>query len=167
MKILSLRFENLNSLYGVWSIDFQHRDYTNNGLFAITGPTGAGKSTLLDAICLGLFGQTPRLKTISKSENEIMSRHCGHCFAEVVFAVGDKTYRSTWSQSRARQKPDGRLQEAKHELADASTGKIIEEKKSRTVAAIEAISHLNFQRFTEFEIRISVDFFTDCLRFNL
>ena len=148
MKILSLRFENLNSLYGVWSIDFQHRDYTNNGLFAITGPTGAGKSTLLDAICLGLFGQTPRLKTISKSENEIMSRHSGHCFAEVVFAVGDKTYRSTWSQSRARQKPDGRLQEAKHELADASTGKIIEEKKSRTVAAIEAISNLNFQRFT-------------------
>ena len=95
MKILSLRFENLNSLYGVWSVDFQHRDYTNNGLFAITGPTGAGKSTLLDAICLGLFGQTPRLKTISKSENEIMSRHSGHCFAEVVFAVGDKTYRST------------------------------------------------------------------------
>ena len=148
MKILSLRFENLNSLYGVWSIDFQHRDYTNNGLFAITGPTGAGKSTLLDAICLGLFGQTPRLKTISKSENEIMSRHSGHCFAEVVFAVGDKTYRSTWSQSRARQKPDGRLQEAKHELADAATGNIIEEKKSRTVAAIEAISNLNFQRFT-------------------
>ena len=31
MKILSLRFENLNSLYGVWSVDFQHRDYTNNG----------------------------------------------------------------------------------------------------------------------------------------
>ena len=148
MKILSLRFENLNSLYGVWSVDFQHRDYTNNGLFAITGPTGAGKSTLLDAICLGLFGQTPRLKTISKSENEIMSRHSGHCFAEVVFAVGDKTYRSTWSQSRARNKPDGRLQEAKHELADAATGKIIEEKKSRTVAAIEAISNLNFQRFT-------------------
>ena len=148
MKILSLRFENLNSLYGVWSVDFQHPDYTDNGLFAIVGPTGAGKSTLLDAICLSLFGQTPRLKTISKSENEIMSRHCGYCSAEVVFAVGDKTYRSTWSQSRARNKPDGRLQEAKHELADASTGKIIEEKKSRTVAAIEAISHLNFQRFT-------------------
>ena len=148
MKILSLRFENLNSLYGKWSVDFQHPDYTDNGLFAIVGPTGAGKSTLLDAICLGLFGQTPRLKTISKSENEIMSRHSGHCFAEVVFAVGDKTYRSTWSQSRARNKPDGRLQEAKHELADAATGKIIEEKKSRTVAAIEAISNLNFQRFT-------------------
>ena len=56
MKILSLRFENLNSLYGVWSVDFQHRDYTNNGLFAITGPTGAGKSTLLMPfawVCLG------------------------------------------------------------------------------------------------------------------
>ena len=148
MKILSLRFANLNSLYGEWSVNFQHRDYVNNGLFAITGPTGAGKSTLLDAMCLGLFGQTPRLKNISKSENEIMSRHSGHCFAEVVFAIGEQTYRSMWSQSRARNKPAGRLQEAKHELAYADSGVLIEEKKSRTVAAIEALTHLNFQRFT-------------------
>jgi exonuclease SbcC len=71
MRLLSLRFKNLNSLAGEWQIDFTHSDYQNNGLFAIVGTTGAGKSTLLDAICLALYGQTPRLGKITKSHNEI------------------------------------------------------------------------------------------------
>ncbi|UOO92911.1 AAA family ATPase [Vitreoscilla stercoraria] len=148
MKILRLRFQNLNSLVGEWHIDFEHEDYVQNGLFAITGPTGAGKSTILDAICLGLFGETPRLANISKSENEIMSRHQAQCLAEVTFAVDDKIYRSTWSQTRARKLKTGKLQDSKHELADAISGNIIEDKKSRTIAAIEDITHLNFKRFT-------------------
>ena len=148
MKILRLRLENLNSLVGKWLIDFEHPDYVQNGLFAITGPTGAGKSTILDAICLGLFGQTPRLSSIGKQENEIMSRHCAHCMAEVTFAVGNRVYRSTWSQSRARKQVKDALQESKHELVDALSDNIIEEKKSRTIAAIENITHLNFKRFT-------------------
>ncbi|MFQ3209897.1 MAG: exonuclease SbcC, partial [Colwellia sp.] len=45
MKILSLRFENINSLKGRWKIDFTEAPFDNNGLFAITGPTGAGKTT--------------------------------------------------------------------------------------------------------------------------
>ena len=52
MKILSLRLKNLNSLKGEWKIDFRQSPFTDNGLFAITGPTGAGKTTLLDTICL-------------------------------------------------------------------------------------------------------------------
>ena len=44
MKILKLRFKNLNSLHGEWQIDFTADDYTADGIFAITGPTGAGKS---------------------------------------------------------------------------------------------------------------------------
>ena len=58
MKILSLQFENLNSLKGQWKIDFQQQEFIDNGLFVITGHTGAGKSTLLDAICLALYQQT-------------------------------------------------------------------------------------------------------------
>ena len=65
MKILSLRLKNLNSLKGEWTIDFTQPPFVDNGLFAITGPTGAGKSTLLDAICLALYHETPRLKSIS------------------------------------------------------------------------------------------------------
>ena len=84
MKILELRFKNLNSLYGEWLIDFTDPEYVSNGIFALTGPTGAGKSTILDAICLALYGATPRLGKITKSGNEIMSRQTGECYAEVL-----------------------------------------------------------------------------------
>ncbi len=67
MKILTLTFKNLNSLYGEWTIDFRHPEYVSNGIFALTGPTGAGKSTILDAITLALYGQTPRLGRITST----------------------------------------------------------------------------------------------------
>jgi len=81
MKILSLHFKNLNSLAGEWTIDLTHPAYASDGIFAITGPTGAGKSTILDAICLALYGSTPRLDKITTA-NEIMSRQTGECFSE-------------------------------------------------------------------------------------
>ena len=61
MRILKIRFKNLNSLAGEWEIDLAHPAFSSNGIFAITGPTGAGKTTILDAICLALYGRTPRL----------------------------------------------------------------------------------------------------------
>ena len=50
MRILNIRFKNLNSLAGEWCIDLTHPAFVSDGIFAITGPTGAGKSTILDAI---------------------------------------------------------------------------------------------------------------------
>ena len=87
MRIQNIRFQNLNSLTGIWEIDLTRPDFVSAGIFAITGPTGAGKTTILDAICLALYGRTPRLKTLSDSENEIMSRQTGECMAEVVFQI--------------------------------------------------------------------------------
>ena len=96
MRILRLSFQNLNSLTGKWEIDFTHSSFTGDGIFAITGPTGAGKTTILDAICLALYGRTPRLDRVTKSGNEIMSRHHGECFAEVEFTTVNGNYRCHW-----------------------------------------------------------------------
>ncbi|MBQ0721503.1 MAG: AAA family ATPase [Gammaproteobacteria bacterium] len=148
MRILQLRFKNLNSLLGEWQVDLTDPSFGNEGIFAITGPTGAGKSTLLDAICLALYGRTPRLSKITKSSNEIMSRHSGECFAEITFETAAGQFRCHWSQHRARKKADGDLQAPKHEIADAQSGQIIESKIRHVAASIENITGMDFERFT-------------------
>jgi len=148
MKILELRFKNLNSLYGEWVIDFTDPEYVSNGIFALTGPTGAGKSTILDAICLALYGATPRLGKITKSGNEIMSRQTGECYAEVLFESQAGRFRCHWEQRRARKKAEGNLQDQEHQIADADTGKPIETKKSLVAGVIEEKTGMDFERFT-------------------
>ncbi len=148
MKIIELRFKNLNSLYGEWLIDFSNPEYLSNGIFALTGPTGAGKSTILDAICLALYGATPRLGKITKSENEIMSQNTGECYAEVVFESQTGCFRCHWEQRRARKQAEGQLQEQEHQIADAETGRLIESKKSLVLDIIEEKTGMDFNRFT-------------------
>lgn len=148
MKILKLRFKNLNSLYGEWLIDFTNLEYTSNGIFALTGPTGAGKSTILDAICLALYGATPRLGRITKAGNEIMSRQTGECYSEVLFESQAGQFLCHWEQRRARKKSAGKLQDQEHQIADANTGKIIASKKSEVVSVIEQKTGMDFDRFT-------------------
>ena len=148
MKILELRFKNLNSLYGEWAIDFTDPEYVSNGIFAMTGPTGSGKSTILDAICLALYGATPRLGKITKSGNEIMSRQTGECYAEVLFESQAGRFRCHWEQRRARKKADGNLQDQEHQIVDADSGKPIETKKSLVTRVIEEKTGMDFDRFT-------------------
>ncbi len=148
MKILNLRFKNLNSLVGEWQIDLTHPAFASDGIFAITGPTGSGKTTILDAICLALYGRTPRLNKITKSGNEIMSRQTGECFAEVSFETQAGRFRCHWSQHRARKKPDGELQAPKHEIANADSGEIFESKIRGVSDRIESATGMDFDRFT-------------------
>ena len=147
MKILQIHFQNLNSLAGEWRIDFTHVEYAANGIFAITGPTGSGKTTLLDAFCLALYGRTPRLERITESSNEIMSRHTGVCFSEVLFETKKGRYRCHWSQRRARGQATGKLQSVRHEIVDDCSGSVLESKLKDVARAVEEVTGMNFDQF--------------------
>jgi exonuclease SbcC len=139
MRFHVLETENLNSLYGTQRVAFDEA-LGESGLFLIHGPMGAGKSTLLDAICLALFGQTPRLgatgATTSDGNDEgasdenavrVMSHGAGTCRATLELSVLDDQgtrvrYRATWSVARARRKPDGKFQAPERALEEWSDG---------------------------------------------
>lgn len=152
MRILKLRFQNLNSLQGEWEIDFRHAAYSDEGIFAITGSTGAGKSTILDAICLALYGATPRLGEITQSKNDLMSRHTGECLSEVIFATKSGSYRCTWLQKRARKNPEGNLQSPMHEIApftdNATKLPPLETQTRKTRKLVAEFTGMDFDRFT-------------------
>ena len=148
MRIHFIRFKNINSLAGEWTINFRDPAYLSTGIFAITGSMGAGKSTVLDAITLALYGQTPRLGKITKGTDEIMSRQTGECFAEVEFSSDRGTYRCMWSQKRAHTKSDGVLLPPKHEISDAATGTVLKSKLTDVPHEVAVVTGLDYQQFT-------------------
>ncbi len=147
MKILKLNFKNINSLKGNFDINFEKSPLGDSGLFVITGPTGSGKTSILDAICVALYGKTPRL--LNKKELEqIMTHHTGECRAEVTFAINGKRYRSCYERYRARRKPEGKFQPPRMELVDDNTNKIIADKISQVPFEVETLTGLDFARFS-------------------
>lgn len=158
MRIEQVRFKNLNSLAGEWTIDFSHSAYRANGIFTITGPTGAGKTTILDAVCLALYGSTPRLGKVTKRANEIMSRQTGECTAEVTFSTAAGRFRCAWSQHRKHKKSTGELQQHRHELADVETGALLAEKITETAELVIEKTGMTFEQFTRSMLLAQGDF---------
>ncbi len=156
MKILSIRFLNLNSLRGEHQIRFNEPPFSESGLFGITGPTGAGKTTILDAITLALYGQVHRH---GKDASEMMSRHTAECFAEVEFEVKAKNYRAKWSVKRANGKIGGKMQGYKMELAEADTGLFLGSHTLTSVQkAIVDLCGLDYSQFLRSVILSQGDF---------
>ncbi|MDR2301486.1 MAG: AAA family ATPase [Deltaproteobacteria bacterium] len=151
MKILKLRLKNLNSLIGEHEIDFTHPAITSEGIFLITGPTGSGKTTILDAMTLALYALTPRLKTINKNDNEIMTRRTLDCKAEVEFETQEGRFLAQWSQGRAYNKIDGELKDAIHSLSYWDEKKpgfqILANGISKTPLAVAEVTGLDFAQF--------------------
>lgn len=144
MKILKLKFKNINSLSSENEIDFTQPVFTNEGLFAITGKTGAGKSSILDAISLALYGKTPRVE-ISGNENAVMTRGEKDCYAEITFEVNGKIWKSSWKQERTR---TGNLKPVIRQISD-SNNKIIADQLRACDTKIVEILGLTFNQFTK------------------
>jgi exonuclease SbcC len=165
MKILKISGKNLASLATEFCVDFEQEPLASSGLFAISGPTGAGKSTLLDALCLALYGATPRLQrstrsaalvpdvgaeTVSANDpRSLLRRGAAEGHAEVDFVGNDGLrYRARWSVRRAYRKADGGLQNTDmslHRLPD-----LIALGGTKTEAAQEIAQRigLSFEQFT-------------------
>lgn len=162
MKILNLSFNNLNSLKGTWHIDFTDRAF-DDGIFAIIGQTGAGKTTILDAICLAIYGQTPRINNISNTQNELMSIDAGECSATVELMMGQKIYRFYWGQHRAGKKANGKLQAIRREISELAypyqtNATILENKPNLCVQKTLEIMQMTFRQFTRSVMLAQGDF---------
>ncbi|RTR02880.1 AAA family ATPase [Halomonas nitroreducens] len=165
MRILALRLANLASLPGPVELDFGKAPLADAGLFAITGPTGAGKSTLLDALCLALYGSTPRLRqapvrdaqlpdvgreTLTTADPRTLLRRgtaSGH--AEVDFLGRDgRRYRARWAVRRAREKAGGRLQAVEQSLTDLEDERLLTTQKREFDRLLPERLGLSFDQFT-------------------
>jgi exonuclease SbcC len=157
MKIISLRFANLNSLPGPYHIRFDTAPLADTGLFAITGPTGAGKSTLLDAIAVGLYGRVPRH---DRQVGEMVSRHAPAAFSEVEFEVHETNadtghaqrvrYRSRWEVKRKTRGEDkGGLGQDAMTLVFSPSGEAVVSGKEAVPAKVGELSGLDFGQFEQ------------------
>ena len=144
MKILNLKFKNINSLSSENEIDFTNPVFTNDGLFAITGKTGAGKSSILDAISLAFYGKTPRVD-ITGNENAVMTRGEKDCYAEVIFEVAGKKWKSSWKQELNR---NGNLKPINRVIADCDDNIIADQVRSCDTEIVKIIG-LTFEQFTK------------------
>ena len=142
-----VRFRSLNSLAGN-GMSISPTPTIRRTAIRSAGPTGAGRRPSWTPSASGLYGRTPRLDKVTKSSNEIMSRQTGECFAEVTFETQKGRYRCHWSQHRARKRPDGELQQAKHEIADAGSGSVLETRITQVGEFIESATGMDFERFT-------------------
>ncbi|WP_035563330.1 AAA family ATPase, partial [Hymenobacter sp. IS2118] len=157
MKIISVRFANLNSLPGPFLIRFDATPLADTGLFAITGPTGAGKSTLLDAISVGLYGRVPRH---DRQVGEMVSRHAKEAWSEVEFEVHETDpdtgstdrvrYRSRWEVKRkVRGEDKGALNPDAMTLVLSPSNVAIISGKEAVPKRVSELSGLDFGQFEQ------------------
>lgn len=141
MKILGLKFRNINSLQGEWEIRFDQPPLSDTGLFAIVGPNGSGKSSILDALTLALYGETARLKSPGL---DVINWSAEDSYSEVTFSVGESHYRSNWALQRGAGGQDA----AQMQLISLNgEDSLLEDRVIKVRDRISEITGLDFKRF--------------------
>ncbi len=166
MKILKVIIKNLASITDA-EIDFTAEPLKSSPLFIICGETGAGKTTITDAVCLSLYGQTPRFADTSSDKLEIlgtdgkdgitvadkrnfMRKGTAEAFAETIFEGDDSNlYMAKWEVHKANNKTDGKLQSCKNTLFKMLHGEYIPvtEKVKEFTEKITALTGYDYPRF--------------------
>lgn len=162
MKIQKLTIHNIASIEDA-VIDFDGKPLSDCDVFLITGKTGAGKSTILDAICLALYGTTPRMANTQMegssadqgddvrvdSPSRLLRQGTGSGYVKLEFKGTDGVdYEAEWSIARARGKVSGRIQKKKNGwvLRNLDSGAIYEGVKEVSAAMAVAVG-LSFNQF--------------------
>ncbi len=174
MQIHSISGENIASLAAPFEIKLDEAPLSSAGLFAITGETGAGKSSLLDTMCLALYGDCPRLSGDGTRENvedvdgqELRSndprttlrRGAAKAIARVVFrGVDGEIYAVEWMVRRAREKPDGRLQNVERSLMRLSDRQVLATQLTIVNERIVELTGLTYDEFRRTTLLAQGDF---------
>lgn len=176
MRFKRLHIHNIASIEDA-EIDFEHGVLANEPLFLITGPTGSGKSTILDAICLALYGDTPRMvkgennvrvidryseskESESKGEvkekglsindkSQLLRRGTAEAWAELDFEADDgDDYRAKWYVKRAYKKTYGQLSSPSNSLENLCTHEVKEKGVRQQIVKVVGLSFEEFCRTT-------------------
>ena len=136
MKLKKLILKNLASIEDA-SVDFSEGPLAAENLFLICGETGTGKTTLLDAVCLALYGKTPRFDASRKKKKDdavlvgtfqaddvlqTVRQGASEACAELSFRGNDgHDYLARWSAEAWRRGPNkGRLKKCDRVWIDLS-----------------------------------------------
>ncbi len=160
MKLQQLNIHNIASIEDA-VINFDKKPLSDSEVFLITGKTGAGKSTILDAICLCLYGGTPRLvntnmqgetkdgeKAIGiEDSRQLLRQNTAECSCKLTFIGNNNVhYEAIWSVQRAHKKVTGKLQDRIWTVKDIDHD-VIYTKKDEIKSEIQKAIGLDFKQF--------------------